>query len=293
MATSNVIAVDLKVVAQEPGTGRPIHEQWVELPGALGPSSVEQFVFTRVGDPLDVAMTRVDGVGETIGGWLFAPGTRLDRLIGATDDNAAVLDLIDPTTPLLVIPFVRFPDGHRRELYAHAVEANRAFACVVGDDQLDPEALAPEDRRGRLADESPWLVDTDQELLEVQVTGWLRRLIEEAATYLVLDLPATGRYVQFMTEDASHLVAEVVGDRHLDGYDALTRRERRALRDLGWSAPAEDGGNRTREWVTITPASADEAVRQAALLATMTLRRVFGPLRPHDVEVRTGRVELT
>lgn len=293
MATSNVIAVDLKVVAKEPDTGCSIREQWVELPADLGPSSVEHYVFTRVGDPLDVAMTRVDGVGETIGGWLFAPGTPVDRLIAASDDGAAVRHLADPTMALLVVPFVRFPDGQRRELYAHAIEANRAFAGVVDDAGLDPEVLAPEDRRGRLADESPWLVGTDPELLELQLTGWLRRLIDESATYLVLDVPATGRYVQFMTEDASHLVAEVVGDRHLDGYDVLTRRERRALRDLGWSAPAEEGGNRSREWVTITPAATEEAVRQAAMLATLTLRRVFGPVRAHDVEVRTGRIELT
>lgn len=292
MATSNAIAVDLKVVAQHPHTGRPIHEQWVELPSALGPSSVEQYVFTRVGDPLDVAMTCVDGVGETIGGWVFAPGTPLERLTGTGDDTAAVCHLADPTMQLLVIPFVRFPDGHRRELYAHAIELNRAFAGVVGDANLDPEVLAPEDRRGRLADESPRLVDTEPELFELQLAGWLRRLIDEAATYLVLDVPATGRYVQFMTEDASHLVAEVVGDRHLVGYDLLTRRERRALRDLGWSAPTEEGGNRTREWVTITPSSTGEAIRQAAALATLTLRRVFGPVRTHDVEVRTGRVDL-
>ena len=153
---------------------------------------------------------------------------------------------------MMVVPFVRFPDGTRQELFEYNAELHREFAALVGG--LDPDldvlgAVVPAESTGRLEDERPTLVGTEREQLELQVGGWLRRMLVEGWTYLILEVSHSGRYVQFLTHDGAWLRGEAVGPRYLEGHPPLTDDEHESLCALGWNPPDSHGDDCGNYWV--------------------------------------------
>ncbi len=176
--------------------------------------------------------------------------------------------------------------------------------------------VAPGERCGRLDEEVLSIVSSVEADVELQVGGWLRRMVGDGRTYLVIDLPESGRYVQFVTHDGDWLRAEAVGDRYLGGHPPLSPAERVGLAELGWNEPDEDdedGGNWWLEWgldddgldldaarhpvCWTDPEAADPQLPEASIadasrLAATTLCRVFGPIDLADVVAQAGAVRL-
>lgn len=290
--------VEIKVVSCGPGRDAST-EHWIEVPDALDPGSVEDFVIDRFGEPSDVALRSAGALGEVVRGWVYPADAGILQL--------AELSPVAPTDEILIVPFVRFDDGSRRELFTYASELNHAFAEAIaplGAPQLDCEQLAPGEASSRLAQERAWLVG-DESLLELQIAGWLRRMVEEQWTFLILDAPATGRYVQFLVHGGDWLRGEAVGDRYLDGHPPLTHRERSLLSSVGWNEPfigSDSSGNHWFEWIADLSAASgpedpacrveDDDVLDAAHMAARTLTDVFTSLRMHDIEVHTGPASM-
>lgn len=286
------VGIDIKVVAWDEHDLRAVAEDWLEVPPAVDAARVEQYVMARFGDPVDVAMGRTDRFGEIVLGWVF-PAATLEPLGLPTDD-----------LEMMVVPYVRFPDGTRRELFEYNAELHHEFAALAG--MLDPTApsigdQAPVELHGRLDEEQLQLVGTDREDVELQVAGWLRRMLADGWTYLILEVPDTGRYVQFLTHDGDWLRGEVVGDRYLVGHDPLDDDERRGLLDLGWNEPGEAPEQCGNYWIDWGNTSDEDEhgyafddrvnerdVDEAARFAAATLCEVFGPLERADVDVVAG-----
>ena len=289
MESVGFVGIDIKVIAWDEQTEAAVAEDWLEVPPAVDAHNVEDYVVGRFGEPVDVAVGRSDAFGELVMGWVFPAGS-LDQL-----------DLPSEGLEMMVVPFVRFPDGSRRELFEYTAELNHEFAALVAS--IDPDGApvgdqAPIEARDRLEHERLELFSADPEDVELQLGGWLRRMLVDGWTYLVVELSGTGRYVQFLTHDGSWLRGEVVGDRHLCGHDPLTDDERQRLCDLGWNAPGEDEDDCGNFWVDwgedddrsdddVLPVS-DRDVDEAARFAATALCEVFGPIETDRVDVATG-----
>ncbi len=297
-------SIEIKVVAWDPAVARPVAEDWLDVPSTIGPHDVESYVISRFGPAQTAA---VDPAGAVLTGWCFGGDALVDVGLPSGD------------LQLLAVPFVRYPDGRRLELSEYHAALGRHFAGLVGsiDPQVGPLGDAPSERSCRLEDEHLAIATTNESDVELQVGGWLRRLIRDGRTYLVVDLPVSGRYVQFVTQDGDWLRAEAVGDRYLGGHPPLSTGERAGLSELGWNEPDEDdddGGNYWLEWgldddatlgldsarhpVSWTDPDAndsllpDSAVADAARLAATTLCRVFGPLELSDLVAQAGPVHF-
>lgn len=291
------VGIDIKVVAWDEHGLRAVAEDWLEVPPAVDASRVEQYVMARFGDPVDVAMGRTDRFGELVLGWVF-PSSTLEPL-GLPADGLE----------MMVVPYVRFPDGTRRELFEYNAELHHEFSALAA--LLDPGAApvgdqAPAEQRGRLDEEQLALIGPEREQVEEQVGGWLRRMLAEGWTYLILEVPDTGRYVQFLTHDGDWLRGEVVGNRYLGGHELLDDDEHRRLVDLGWNEPGdtpEDCGNYWLDWGNTSDEDelayafddrvTDRDVDEAARFAAATLCEVFGPLHVDDVDVVSGTASST
>ena len=280
------VGIDIKVVARDAATGQVRGEDWLEVPPAVDASRVEQYVLARFGDPVDVAMGRTDRFGEIVTGWIF-PSELLDPL-----------GLPSELAEMLVVPYVRFDDGSRRELFEYNVELHNEFAALAA--QFDRSAaaisdVAPREANGRLDQEQLRLVNGERDDVELQVSGWLTRMLDDGWTYLIIELPETGRYVQFLTHDGDWLRGEVVGDRYLEGHLKLSPDELQRLRDLGWNRPGEDPDDCGNHWVDWGDPADEHGARldvrdvdEAARFAAATLCDVFGPVDPGRCEVLVG-----
>ena len=295
-------SIEIKVVAWDPTTARPVAEDWLDVPATIGPNDVEAYLVGRLGPRRDEP---VELVHARPAGWHFDPASLADVGLPSGD------------LQLLAVPFVRFPDGRRLELAEYHAVIGRHFRDLVAsiDPHVGPLGSAPSERCGRLEEEHLAVATTIESDVELQVGGWLHRLIRDGRTYLVIDLPVSGRYVQFVTQDGDWLRAEAVGDRYLGGHPPLSAAERDGLVELGWNAPDEDdddGGNYWLEWglddesidldaarhpVSWTdPDSADllpdTSIADASRLAATTLCRVFGPLELSDLVAQAGPVRF-
>ncbi len=294
MESVSFVGIDIKVIAWDGRVSAAVAEDWLEVPPAVDANNVEDYVFGRFGEPVDVAVGRTDEFGEIVMGWVFPAGT-LDQL-----------DLPSEGMEMMVVPFVRFPDGSRRELFEYTAELNTEFAALAAS--LHPDGppvgdVAPIEARDRLEHERLELFSGDPEDVELQLGGWLRRMLVDGWTYLIIEVSGTGRYVQFLTHDGSWLRGEVVGDRHLGGHDPLSADECERLSDMGWIAPNDDEDDCGNYWVDwgeegdpdrpdrvsedSLPVS-DRDVDEAARFAATALCEVFGPLDVAGVDVVAG-----
>ena len=294
MESVSFVGIDIKVIAWDAHDDRAVAEDWLEVPPAVDAHNVEDYVFGRFGEPVDVAVGRTDRFGEIVVGWVF-PQRALARL-----------ELPSEGLEMMVVPFVRFPDGTRRELFEYTAELHKEFAALV--ERIDPAGAigndpAPVETDDRLEHEHLELFDAERESTELQIAGWLRRMITEGWTYLIMEVADTGRYVQFLTHDGSWVRGEVVGDRYLEHHESMSPAEHRALCDIGWNAPGgdDDCGNYWVDWCdddvddtsAATPASmiamvSDRDVREAARFAAAALCEVFGVDLAGQVSVTTG-----
>ena len=287
MESVSFVGIDIKVIAWDEHSECAVAEDWLEVPPAVDEHNVEDYVLGRFGEPVDVAVACTDEFGELVMGWVFAQDT-LDQV-----------DLPSDGLEMMVVPFVRFPDGTRRELFDYMAELDREFReLALG---IDPQAHIPGTPAScrpaaLLADEHIAVYSTDPDLLTLQIAGWIRRAIREGHTYLVFDLTATGRYVQFVTHDGTPLRGEVSGDRHLSSSQRLSPAEHEALIAAGWSGPEscdEDCGNYWVQWGKPRRTEfADYLVKsrpdEAAQIASATLWSVFGVKDPAEIEVTAG-----
>ncbi len=307
MESVSFVGIDIKVIAWNEGESAAVAEDWLAVPPPVDAHNVERYVIGRFGEPVDIALGSTDVYGEILMGWVFP--------------SAALRDLGLPSDGLemMVVPFVRFPDGTRRELFEYNAELNREFAGLVesigtgsgrpgtspsdgdagaagtatsvGTGTLDPGELAPVEHRSRLEDERLTLAGTSHDLIELQLGGWLRRMLLEGWSYLIVQLGHDGRYVQFLTHDGSWLRCEAVGDRYL-GEAPLSRTERDALASLGWDDPSPDPdgcGNHSMDLGEVDGRVVTDAeITRAASIAATTLCEVFGPVRTEKVEIMVG-----
>ncbi len=278
--------IDIRVIARDVASRGEVAVDWLEVPATVDASDVEEYVVARFGEPLDLEVDSRPDDGEVVRGWVFRAN---DKEVSNPDSG----DL-----EMIVVPFVRFPDGTRRELFDYTAELDREFrelALSVDPFTHIPGSPAPSRPTDRLEHELLELYSEDPELVELQIAGWLSRSLAEGYTYLVFDLASTGRYVQFVTHDGSLLRGEVSGDRHLAADQLLTADEHRALYDIGWNTPEScdgDCGNYWVEWErdTVEPEGGTfgRRVAEAARFAAGTLCRVFEIEDRDAVEVTSG-----
>jgi hypothetical protein len=291
MESVSFVGIDIKVIAWDDDHARAVAEDWLQVPPAVDAHNVEHYVVGRFGEPVDVAMARTDGFGELVMGWVF-PSSGLDGV-----------ELPSDGLVMMVVPFVRFPDGTRRELFEYTAELNSEFAALVTSIDPGAEVLGgptPVETGGRLETEQLRLFGAQREDVELQVAGWLRRMLADGWTYLILEVAGTGRYVQFLTHEGSWLRGEAVGDRYLEGHDPLSPDERRRLVDLGWNPPGDDPDECGNFWVDWGHDDADPHrfgsvddvtdgdIEEAARFAAATLCEVFGPVGVDQVDVMAG-----
>lgn len=287
MNSVTFVGIDIKVIARETTSRGEVAENWLEVPASIDTADVEEFVVERFGEPLDLEVESRSDQGEVVRGWVF-PTVSPGLIAGPAEG-----------IEMIVVPFVRFPDGTRRELFDYMAELDREFReLALG---IDPQAHIPGTPAScrpaaLLADEHIAVYSTDPDLLTLQIAGWIRRAIREGHTYLVFDLTATGRYVQFVTHDGTPLRGEVSGDRHLSSSQRLSPAEHEALIAAGWSGPEscdEDCGNYWVQWGKPRRTEfADYQVKsrpdEAAQIASATLWSVFGVKDPAEIEVTAG-----
>ncbi len=287
MDSVSFVGIDIRVVAREVGSRGEVAEDWLEVPASVDAADVEDFVIEHFGEPLDLEVESRSDDGEVVRGWVFptvSPG-----LVTEPSDGIE----------MIVVPFVRFPDGTRRELFDYTAELDREFGALALS--VDPQSHIPgSPAQSRppalLADEQLEIYSTDQDLLKLQIAGWIRRAIREGHTYLVFDLAATGRYVQFVTHDGTPLRGEVSGDRHLSNRQRLSPDEQAGLIAAGWFGPEscdDDCGNYWVQWGKPRHTEfADYLVKSrpedAAQIASTTLWSVFGVKDPTEIQVTSG-----
>jgi hypothetical protein len=121
----------------------------------------------------------------------------------------------------------------------------------------------------------------------MELAELLERLVTVTHSYLIIDLPSCGRYVQFLTEDGDWLRAETVGNRWLgDDIEALLGEDDDALLvGFGWMPTGSDEGacgNYWRMWDRTE-------IAEAAQLAALTISRVHGLRVPESSVITVGR----
>lgn len=288
MDSVSFICIDIRITTRDASSGGEVSHEWVEMPGCLDASDIEDYVIDFFGEPLDLEVDSNSSSGEVVRGWVFP-----HRHSGARGSNSDGMETI-------VVPFVRFPDGSRRELFDYAAELDSEFRALVqsiAPGAVVPGQPAPSGPGPRLENELLQLCSSDIELIELQISGWLARAVSDGHTYLVFDLAETGRYVQFVTFEPRVLRGEVVGDQHLGGHTPLSVEERQRIRDIGWKDPAACSrrcGNYWSAWFfdpftsVKFQAAHDVNITEAAHYAARTLCRVFGVTERTDVEVTVG-----
>jgi hypothetical protein len=121
----------------------------------------------------------------------------------------------------------------------------------------------------------------------MELTGLLERLVAATHSFLVIDLPSCGRYVQFLTEDGDWLRAETVGNRWLD-HDIeahLGEDDDALLVRFGWMPTGSDEGDCGNYWRMWDHTE----VAEAAQLAALTISRVHGLRVPESSNITIGR----
>lgn len=122
---------------------------------------------------------------------------------------------------------------------------------------------------------------------EARLAAALARM--EHATYLVVSLAAEPRagasaYVQFAQGGVLGFRAEAAGNHWLPPGHGLGPVQEERLAALGWQRPgsASQGRNWVREWQEPVPFA------EAAAVAVLTLREVYGATTPDDLRYRSG-----
>lgn len=263
MTAGPVVAIEIDAVAWDVTTGRAVGRRRVEFGGPLERAAVQALVETRFGAPLGTAHSS-GAPGDTPIGWTYPIEAHPE--LGAQH----------PGAELLVIPYACFADGTRRELLLHA------------DHRASPSPSPSPSQRTRLEHESLHLRRTDRAGVTLELGRWLRRLLADGHTYLVIEVGDRHRYVQFATHCGEWLRGEVVGPAHLP-FHPLSPEEEFSILDIGWLPPSEeeDGGNFWMEWGD-PDVGIPVDVADAAELAAATLCVAFGPFEPHEAVVRAG-----
>lgn len=282
--------LDLLVLARCAGAQR--WQRWLRVPAAVDESAVWAYAEQRFGAPSGELDAHRPGSGPV--GLVFPAG---DVPLEGLPDDAVTIE---------VTPHVCFASGRRVPLVEYRCWLRSAFASITG---CPASGDAPVESTGCLHSEHPELLRSNPALVEVQVTGWLRRMAEDGCTYLTIALGERGRYVQLMVDDRRRLVAEAVGNRHLHQHQQLSVSERAELLALGWNPPGAVGhGNYWAHWTLDTgstfethpsrvslPGSETAApveVRAAAHLVAATINSVFAADVAHRAVVEVGRIHI-
>lgn len=293
MESDQIVAIEIEAVAWDRRASTALDQVRLEVPDHVGMQGLQAYLERRFG-PSTGTVNTVDETGsDVVVGWLFAA------------EALAELGLDHPDANLLAVPFVRFADGTRRELTVYNAELQQRFEQIAR--ALDPglestERARPDERAdlldlggspaeqlGRLEDEQLTLYHADRAGVSLELGGWLRRMLAEGHTFLVVEIADTGRYLQFVTHDGTWLRGEVVGPTHLLGRPPFTGAELLTIAALGWFEPDDGpgGGNFWREWGD-PETGEDVDVDEAAEIGAMTLCDAFGPFEPQDIEILTG-----
>lgn len=281
--------MDLLVVAR--GTGPRRWQRWVHVPATISESAVWTYIEQRFGAPSSELDSPSHGPCPL--GLVFPVG---DSGLDEVPDDAVSLE---------VTPHVCFPSGLRVPLVEYRCWLASAFSSITGS---PTGTLAPTASAGPLHSEHPVMVHSDPELLELQFGGWVRRMVDDGCTYLTVSLGERGRYVQLMVDDRRRLIAEAVGNRHLDDHQQLTVGEQSELRELGWHAPDDGHANFWAHWDLdgppvfgvhpsrvylpgTEPPPRPEVGAAAHLIAT-TISSVFAADVAHRAAVDVGPVQI-
>jgi hypothetical protein len=291
MDADRIVAVEVEAVAWDRRAATAIEQRRIEVPEDLDVHAVRAHLEERFGPSTGTVNTEDEAFGDIVVGWLFA------------SEGLAELDMEHPDATLLAVPYVRFANGVRRELTIYNAELQARFADLArslapdgsppwstpaepSDEQL-LEGRSPE--RGHLAQEELRLYHSDREGVRLELEGWLRRLVTEGHTFLVIEVGDRGRYLQFVTHDGTWLRGEVVGPSNLEGLPPLDDLELLAIHASGWNEPDEGSGigNFWYEWGDPDVGEPVD-VEHAAHLAALTMDSAFGPISADSVQVTTG-----
>jgi hypothetical protein len=120
----------------------------------------------------------------------------------------------------------------------------------------------------------------------MELTGLLERLVAGTHSFVVIDLPSCGRYVQFLTEGGDWLRAETVGNRWLDDIEAqLDKDDDALLVRFGWHPTGSDEGDCGNYWRLWDRTQ----IAEAAQLAALTISRVHGLQVPESSLITVKR----
>ena len=150
----------------------------------------------------------------------------------------------------------------------------------------DSDTHDPASERVALASDGGLLLThSHAEPLAQELAHLLVRLIEDQHTFVIIEIPGTNRYVQFIAEDGHWLRGETVGNRNMGGYVPLTTTELNELELLGWNSPDSDTGDSGNYWRMWTPPD----IFDAAQLAALTLCRVHHLAEPDHATITAAR----
>lgn len=282
--------LDLLVVAQ--GAGAQRWQRWIRVPDTVGENAVWTYVEQHFGAPCGELESRRAGPCP------------LGLVFPAAD--AGIDDLPAEAVTVEVTPHVCFASGQRVPLVEYRCWLGSAFSSITG---CPTSTAVPVESHGQLHCEHLDLLRSDPELLELQLTGWFRRMVEDGCTYLTISLGERGRYVQVMVDDRRRVIAEAVANRHLDQHQQLSPGEQAELVGLGWNRPdSGEHGNYWFHWaldahpafgshpsrVTLPGAEVvpPPEVVAAGQLVAATINSVFVADVAHRAVVDVGRVQI-
>lgn len=283
-----MVRIEVEAVAWERSAPEASERRWLDVPADVDAYNVQSHLEQRFGPPLDTARSVDENGRDMTIGWFFPPSARESLGMGPAGAD------------LLVIPYVSFEDGSRRQLLPYNAELRGRFEDLARSLDMEIEVVdgrrahvpavgaAPDERPAPLRDEELALYHSDRDGLTLEIGGWLRRLLAEGHTYLLIEVGAHSRYLQFVTHDGSWLRGEVVGPDYVPD-EPLTASELDGIRSAGWYEPEDDPDCRNfwHEWGD--PESGEPAdVDAAAAMAAATLCDAFGPVDPSAVAVLTG-----
>jgi len=290
MENDRIVAVEVEAVAWDRRAATAIEQRRLEVPEDLDVHAVREHLEARFGESTGTVHADDEAFGDIVIGWLFP------------DEGLVQLEMDHPEATLLAVPFVRFSNGVRRELTIYHAELQARFADLarsLAPDGTPPWSGTPTDEQlldgtvpehpKPLASEELQLYHSDLDGLRLELEGWLRRLVAEGHTFLVIEVGDRGRYVQFVTHDGTWLRGEVVGPANLEGLPPLDDLELLAIHAAGWNDPDEGSsiGNFWFEWGD-PEAGEPVDVEHAAHLAAITLDSAFGPISTDAVAITTG-----